>query len=190
MTAEKDIWDKAPVGATHYTPKGMFVEQTYWKIEDGVVLNLWVDTEESPHSDWYLDQGFFRLDYRGDQKPAVDVTEMIKRPDSTAWTPSIGDKVLYQNAVSLDHAWDEPEEAVVVAIHEGMYGLLGDCGYVWAPLRHLSPLPTTPSLYGMFEEQMLDILLDGWQTSPSRAKALCEVLYEKGLRFTDVVEVV
>lgn len=101
------------------------------------------------------------------------------------WIPQVGDRVMYKNTDSLDYAWDKPEEMEVISIHEGMYGLLGGCGYIWSALRHLTPIPKAPTPYEEFEEDMLDILLDGWQTSPSRAKALCEVLYEKGLRFTN-----
>lgn len=111
--------------------------------------------------------------------------KLLSSSKEEKWIPQVGDRVMYKNTDSLDYAWDKPEEMEVISVHGKKYGLLGGCGYIWSARRHLTPIPKKLSPYEEFEEDMLDILLDGWQTSPSRAKALCEVLYEKGLRFTN-----
>lgn len=181
-----DIWTKAPEEATHYTPAGVGTNWVYWRIDGGFVTSVWVASDRDLDCvDWYPDQGFSRTDYSKEVQPDTRGTPMIVRPTSTVWTPSIGDRVMYKNTDSLDYAWDKPEEMEVISIHDGMYGLLGGCGYVWSQLHNISPPTMKKTEYEVFEKDMLDILLDGWQTSSSRAKALCEVLYEKGLRFTN-----
>lgn len=180
-----DIWTKAPKEATHYTPAGVDTNWVYWRIDGGFVTSVWVESDRNlDGEEWYHDRGFSRTDYSKEMQPNTGAAPMIVRPTSAMWTPSIGDRVMYKNTDSLDYAWDKPEEMEVVSVHGKMYGLLGGCGYIWSARRHLTPIPKKPSPYEEFEEAVLDILLDGWQTSPSRAKALCEVLYEKGLRFT------
>lgn len=185
---ENDIWTKAPKEATHYSEETFDLLPAYYLIEGNEVVSMWIEMEEGEalRGGWELDQGYRRMDYNKGFTPDLEYANLIERVwAKSEWTPSVGDRVMYKNTDSLDYAWDKPEEMEVVSVHGEMYGLLGGCGYIWSALRHLTPIPKTPSPYEEFEEDMLDILLDGWQTSTSRAKALCEVLYEKGLRFTN-----
>lgn len=185
---EKDVWVKAPKEATHYSEETVDLLPAYYRVEEGEAVSMWLKVEdgETFNGEYKLDQGYQRIDYNSSYRPDLDYLNLIERVwAKSEWTPSIGDRVMYRNKDSIDYAWDKPEEMEVISVHGEMYGLLGGCGYVWSQLHNISPPSMKKTEYEVFEEDMLDILLDGWQTSPSRAKALCEVLYERGLRFTN-----
>lgn len=92
---EKDIWAKAPREATHYSEETFDLLPAYYLAEGNEVVSMWLEVEEGETlaRGVKLDQGYQRFDYNKGYGPDLEYANLIKRPPSDEWTPTVDEGV-------------------------------------------------------------------------------------------------